>query len=53
MSTDRAKRSKRKEVADYTTVGLAIGLTWADARRIAKEIVLEHRRVAKWERRHS
>lgn len=34
---------KRDEVAYYTTIGLAIGLPWAEARRIAKEIVSEKR----------
>ena len=37
---------QRDEVADYTTVGLAIGLSWKQARNIAKQIVSEKRAKA-------
>ncbi len=32
-----------REVADYVTVGLVIGLPWEEARRIARQIVAEKR----------
>lgn len=35
-----------REMADYVTIGLVIGLDWSEARRIAREIVAEKHRAA-------
>ncbi len=37
-----SKTDTRREAAHYTTLGMAcVGLSWFEARRIAKEIVAE------------
>lgn len=41
--------SRRKMIADYTTIGLALGLPWRIARAIAKQIVADKRSIERGE----